>query len=81
MDRRYFPVTAMAGRLFAHSAGYQPEEAVDAILKMSPPGDRKVHTADELRAALGESAGRLSAITLWVVEGMEDYVQEGGEPV
>lgn len=71
----------MAGRLFHRGSGrpgefsYLAEEVVEGLLKVSPPGDRKIHTADELRAALGESARRPSAITLWIVEEMETHVR------
>jgi hypothetical protein len=82
MGRRYFPLTAMAGRLFHHGGGgsgelsYLDEEVVDGLLKMSSPMDRKIHSEDELKAALEESARRgLPTITLWVVEGMEESVR------
>jgi hypothetical protein len=81
MSRRYFPVTAMAGRLFNHSASrsgefsYLAEEIVDGLLKVSPPRDRKIQAAEELLAAMNDSIQRPSAMTLWVAEGMEDDIR------
>jgi hypothetical protein len=54
MERRYFPVTVMAGRLWLDGPNfaYLPERQVDMVLTV---GARKIETAKELRQAVRTS--------------------------
>ncbi len=50
---------------------FYPIEVVDILLKPYSQ-DRRVHTEQELRSAVEESA--LPAIRLWIHEGLEEFV-------
>lgn len=81
--RRYFPATAMAGRLYVQGvpdrgpwdpAGlvYWTERQVDAVVNPRA-GSRKAETAGELDRGI-RAAGFPSA-RVWIAEGLEDVVK------
>ena len=82
MGIRYFSATAYAGQLYVQGVldraawdtrqlVYWEESQVDAILN-ARVGDRKVHTAQELRIAVEASRVRHQAIKVWIAEGLEE---------
>lgn len=76
MGDRFFPATAMGGRLYSDGlkGPYCDESVVDMLV------DRVVHrkavTADEVQAILRESAEGLPAIRVWVAAGLEEAVRQ-----
>lgn len=71
MAERYVFFTAMNGRLYASSVG--THSAAEVALIFNPnTGDRMIHTAEELAAALQASAEKpLPMLWLWIAEGLE----------
>ncbi len=83
MTDRYFATTAMGQRLYVNGLGehggwdpgrliFYPGEVVDILLKPNPH-DRRVHTEQELRSAVEESA--LPTYRLWIHERLEEAVR------
>jgi hypothetical protein len=70
MGDRFFPVTAMGGRLYSDGTGVHYDEAVVDML-VERVGHSKVRTEAELLAVVRESARGLPAIRVWVHEGLE----------
>ncbi len=68
---RYVFATAMGGRLFFSSMG--AHTAAEVALIFNPnTGDRMIHTAEELTAALQTSAEKpLPMLWMWIAEGLE----------
>ncbi len=70
MNDRYFPVTAMSGRLFGEGAlTYCDEAVVDMLVERVV--HRKARTEAELLAVVKESERGLPAIRIWVHEALE----------
>ncbi len=70
MSDRYFPVTAMGGRLYFDGTGvYYDETVVDMLVERV--GHRKVRTGAELLGVVKESARGLPAARVWVQEGLD----------
>jgi hypothetical protein len=70
MGDRYFPTTAMGGRLYLDGTGvYYDKTVVDMLVERV--GHSKVRTAEELLAAVKESERGLPASRVWVHEGLE----------
>jgi len=80
---RFFPSTAMGGRLYVRGVGaygpwdsaqlpYQSEDIVDQLVRSLSA--RKIHTLEELTAVVRQSS--LPAVTVWIPEGSEDGVVE-----
>ncbi len=79
MGVRYFPATALGGRLYIDRIGghwdagwlaYQEEGVVDVLVARI--SQRKIVTVEELKRLLRESEGGLPAIRAWLSEGLED---------
>lgn len=86
MGNRYFPGTAMGGRLYPEGIGnwgpwdrgrlvYWTEANVDGILKMRTV-DRKADTADQLTEMTRATVRPGPAVTIWIREGLEDVAQK-----
>jgi hypothetical protein len=70
MSDRYFPVTAMSGRLYGDGPlTYCDEAVVDMLVERVV--HRKVRTEAELLAVVRESARGLPVIRIWVHEALE----------
>jgi len=70
MGNRYFPVTAMDGRLNPDGTGiYCDETVVDMFVTRI--GHRKARTEAELFEAVQRSKRGLPAVRVWVREGLE----------
>jgi hypothetical protein len=72
LGERYFPATAMGGRLYVNGAeglAYCDESVADMLVTRI--GHRKARTEAELLAAVRESERGLPAIRVWVREGLE----------
>ena len=76
MGDRYFPVTAMGGRLYRDGAGEVccDEAVVDMLV--ARVGHRKARTEAELLGAVRESARGLPAVRVWVRDGLEALALE-----
>ena len=68
MSNRYFPATAMGGRLYfdGPDPAYCDETVVDSLV--SRVSHRKVQTDAELLAVVTESSRGLPAIRVWIGE-------------
>ncbi len=70
-ERRYFPGTLMAGKLFLDALYYRTEAQVDTIFNPLV-GDRKIHSCEELDDALRISKARpLPTLKVWISEDLE----------
>lgn len=81
MGDRYFPATALAGRLYVEYIGdhgpwddkrlpFQDETVVD-LLATPRAGHRKARTEAELLEGLRESERGLPTVRIWIHEGLQ----------
>ena len=76
MGDRYFPATAMGGRLYWEDTRLSlQDEAVVDLFTNPRLGHRKVRTAEELAEVIKVSAQGLPAIRVWVYEGLIEAVR------
>ncbi len=66
MSDRYFPATALGGRLYLDEEAYCDEPIVDMLVLRV--GHRKVRTGAELLSVVRESDRGLPTIRVWVHE-------------
>jgi hypothetical protein len=74
LSERYFPVTAMGGRLYLDGAGAYCDEAVVDML-VERVVHRKARTEAELLVIVRESERGLPAIRVWAHEGLHKVAQ------
>ena len=74
-ERRYFPATVMAGRLYLD--GQSPvcwtESQVDVVINPRV-GHRKIEAAEELEQVI-RAVRQFPSVRLWIAEGLEDAAQ------
>jgi hypothetical protein len=85
MGERYFPVTALGGRLYIdgisergpwNTAGLRYQDEAMVELLATRVGHRKTLTAQELWKVVQESESGLASIRMWVREGLEEAARK-----
>jgi hypothetical protein len=71
LSDRFFPVTAMGGRLYRDGAGVYCDEAVVDVF-VTRIGHRKARTEAELLEAVKESLRGLPAVRVWIHERLRE---------
>ncbi len=70
-ERRYFPATLMAGRVYRDTMVYRTEAQVDMTFNPHT-GERKIHSVEELEDAMRISRARpLPTIDGWISQDLE----------
>jgi len=72
MGGRYFPGTALGGRLYLDSTNPAFCEGMVVDMLVARVGHRKAQTEAELLAVLGESEGGLPSIRTWIHEHLKE---------
>jgi hypothetical protein len=72
---RHFSATAMGGRLFVDARLSLQDEAVVDLFTNPRFGHRKVRTVEELAEVMRESERGLSAIRVWIHDGLVGVAQ------
>jgi len=75
MGNRYFPATAMGGRLFIDSGASARDEAIVDTFTNPRIGHRKVRTIEELDEIVRFSERGLPSIQLWIHESLLSTAQ------